>query len=152
MVINVILTQMFLRNISYDPFALCWALVSSVFSRIPTLFSALLWSLMHCCVVQFLRCPVKSRVDWEALAEVLLLSTSPLSCFLLMKLWGTSAPSNPWWMGIWWPDMEANSWRSKLLNGEVNWLILLLLLSTKYFTFCLTFSFTTAFIIWIVNC
>lgn len=92
----------------------------SLLIRIPTHSSVPPWSLMRCCVAQSLLCPVRSRADWETPVEALLRSTFPPSCFPLMKLWGTSAPFDLWWTEMWWLDMAASCWRSKLPSGEVN--------------------------------
>lgn len=88
--------------------------------RTLTRSSAPPWSLTHCSVAPSLLCPAKSRGGWAARSAAWLLSTSPLSCCPLTRLWGTCAPSDPWWRGMWWPGTEASSWRSKQLRGEVS--------------------------------
>lgn len=93
--------------------------ILSASSRILTRSSAPPWSLTHCCGAQSLLCLIKSKAGWGALVAVSLRCTFPPSCFPSTRLWGISAPSDPWWRGTQWPDMEANSWISKLLSGEV---------------------------------
>lgn len=93
--------------------------ILSASSRIPTHSSAPPWSLTHCYGPLSLLCLIKSKAGWGALVAVSLHCTFPLSCFPSTRLWGISAPSDPWWRGTQWPDMEANSWISKLLSGEV---------------------------------
>lgn len=96
-------------------------LIPSVLRRIPIHFCAPQWSLILYCGAAFLPCPIRSRVVWVAQAAFWHLSTSPPSCFLSTRLWGTSAPSGPWWRVTWWLDMVASSWKLKLLSGEVSY-------------------------------